>query len=138
MGAVLTQRPDLVGAVVCTYPLLDMLRYHQFPVARFGVSEYGSGPGSGAGTCSIVPVEDTGLRMSRPVRQKDGPTCSPGRGLEIQSDGRVPIAAVLLRVDPLQNAPQRLGVHIHLPHRDLLSPYNDPPRAWNGPVVLRS
>jgi len=42
VGAVLTQRPDLVGAVVCTYPLLDMLRYHQFLVARFWVSEYGS------------------------------------------------------------------------------------------------
>jgi prolyl oligopeptidase len=42
VGAVLTQRPDLVGAVVCTYPLLDMLRYHKFLVARFWVSEYGS------------------------------------------------------------------------------------------------
>jgi prolyl oligopeptidase len=36
------QRPDLFGAVVCTYPLLDMLRYHQFLVARFWVPEYGS------------------------------------------------------------------------------------------------
>ena len=42
VGAALVQRPDLFGAVVCTYPLLDMLRYHQFLVARFWVPEYGS------------------------------------------------------------------------------------------------
>jgi prolyl oligopeptidase len=38
----MTQRPDLVAAVVCAYPLLDMLRYHRFLVARFWVPEYGS------------------------------------------------------------------------------------------------
>jgi len=42
VGAVLTQRPDLYGAVICTYPLLDMVRYHLFLVARFWVPEYGS------------------------------------------------------------------------------------------------
>ena len=42
VGATLTQRPDLVKAVVCTYPLLDMVRYHQFMVAGFWVPEYGS------------------------------------------------------------------------------------------------
>lgn len=42
VGAALTQRPDLFGAVVCGYPLLDMVRYHMFLVARFWVSEYGS------------------------------------------------------------------------------------------------
>ena len=31
-----------IGAVVCTYPLLDMVRYHQFLVASFWVPEYGS------------------------------------------------------------------------------------------------
>ena len=40
--AFLTQRPDLVKAVVCSYPLIDMIRYHRFLVARFWVSEYGS------------------------------------------------------------------------------------------------
>jgi prolyl oligopeptidase len=39
--AVATQRPDLVGAVVCRYPLIDMLRYHKFLVGSFWVPEYG-------------------------------------------------------------------------------------------------
>jgi prolyl oligopeptidase len=42
VGAALTQRPELFQAVVCTYPLLDMVRYHKFMIARFWVSEYGS------------------------------------------------------------------------------------------------
>ena len=42
VGAVANQRPDLFGAVVCTYPLLDMIRYHQFLVASFWIPEYGS------------------------------------------------------------------------------------------------
>jgi prolyl oligopeptidase len=42
VGAALTQRPDLFGAVLCTYPLLDMVRYHKFLLAKLWVSEYGS------------------------------------------------------------------------------------------------
>ena len=42
MGAAMTQRPDLYRAIVCRFPLLDMLRYQKFYVARFWVSEYGS------------------------------------------------------------------------------------------------
>jgi prolyl oligopeptidase len=42
VGAALTQRPDLFRAVVCSYPLLDMVRFHKFLVARFWVPEYGS------------------------------------------------------------------------------------------------
>jgi prolyl oligopeptidase len=42
MGAMITQRPDLWGAVECSVPLLDMLRYHRFLVARFWIPEYGS------------------------------------------------------------------------------------------------
>jgi prolyl oligopeptidase len=42
MGAVLTQRPDLLRAVVIQVPLLDMLRYHRFLIARLWIPEYGS------------------------------------------------------------------------------------------------
>ena len=42
VGAAFTQRPDLFQAVICSYPLLDMVRYHRFLVARFWVPEYGS------------------------------------------------------------------------------------------------
>jgi prolyl oligopeptidase len=42
MGAALTQRPDLFRAVVVQVPLLDMLRYHRFLIARLWIPEYGS------------------------------------------------------------------------------------------------
>ncbi len=42
VGAALVQRPDLFGAVVCSYPLLDMIRYDQFKAAQWWVTEYGS------------------------------------------------------------------------------------------------
>ena len=42
VGAALTQQPNLFRAVVCAYPLLDMLRYQKFFVAKYWVSEYGS------------------------------------------------------------------------------------------------
>jgi prolyl oligopeptidase len=42
MGAVLTQRPELFRAVLIQVPLLDMLRYHRFLIARLWIPEYGS------------------------------------------------------------------------------------------------
>lgn len=42
VGAAMTQRPELFRVVVCSVPLLDMLRYHKFLVGRYWVSEYGS------------------------------------------------------------------------------------------------
>ena len=42
VGAALTQRPELFGAIVCQVPLLDMIRYHRFSIARYWVPEYGS------------------------------------------------------------------------------------------------
>jgi prolyl oligopeptidase len=41
-GACLTQRPDLFGAVIVAVPLLDMLRFQNFLMAKYWVPEYGS------------------------------------------------------------------------------------------------
>ncbi len=42
VGSVMTQRPDLVAAVVCRVPLLDMLRYHSLLLGESWTTEYGS------------------------------------------------------------------------------------------------
>ena len=42
MGAMMTQRPDLFGAIVCAAPLLDMLRFQKLSVGAWWFSEYGS------------------------------------------------------------------------------------------------
>ena len=42
VGAMLTQHPGLFRAALCKYPLLDMVRYHRFRIARLWVPEYGS------------------------------------------------------------------------------------------------
>ena len=42
VSAVMMQRPDLYGAVICQVPVADMLRYHRFTVGRYWISEYGS------------------------------------------------------------------------------------------------
>ncbi|MBV9796375.1 MAG: S9 family peptidase [Actinobacteria bacterium] len=42
VGAALTQRPDLYAAVVCSAPLLDMVRYEKFGLGETWNSEYGT------------------------------------------------------------------------------------------------
>jgi len=42
MGAAITQRPGLFGAIWCGYPLLDMLRYQKFEFGRLWTTEYGN------------------------------------------------------------------------------------------------
>jgi prolyl oligopeptidase len=42
VGAAMTQRPELYGAVVCSVPLLDMVRYHLFGSGKTWIPEYGS------------------------------------------------------------------------------------------------
>ena len=41
VGATMTQRPELVRAVVCAVPLLDMVRYTKFGAGRTWIPEYG-------------------------------------------------------------------------------------------------
>jgi prolyl oligopeptidase len=64
MGAVLTQRPDLFRAVLVQVPLLDMLRYHHFLIARLWIPEYGA---------ASDPVQYQWLRAYSPYHQvQDG------------------------------------------------------------------
>lgn len=42
VGAAITQRPELYRAVLCSVPLLDMLRYHKFLLGPLWTPEYGS------------------------------------------------------------------------------------------------
>ncbi len=42
VGAALTQRPELYAAVVCSAPLLDMVRYERFGLGQTWSDEYGS------------------------------------------------------------------------------------------------
>jgi prolyl oligopeptidase len=41
VGAAATQRPELFKAIICSVPLLDMVRYHKFRIARYWIPEYG-------------------------------------------------------------------------------------------------
>ena len=63
VGAVLVQRPELFGAVVCRVPVADMLRYHLFTVGRFWIPEYGS---------SDDPEQFPYLYQVLPAAQREG------------------------------------------------------------------
>jgi prolyl oligopeptidase len=42
VGAAMTQRPEMFGAVLCSVPLLDMVRYDKFLLGKFWITEYGT------------------------------------------------------------------------------------------------
>jgi len=80
-GAVLVQRPDLFGAVIIAVPLLDMLRYHLFSIARYWIPEYGS---------SEDPEQFEFIRAYSPYHNvKKGMTCPPTLIMTGASDNRV-------------------------------------------------
>ena len=87
VGAVSNQRPDLFGAVVCTYPLLDMVRYHQFLVASFWVPEYGS---------SADPGQFAYLHAYSPYHNVDTTAAYPAT-LYITGDGDTRVAPLHAR-----------------------------------------
>lgn len=66
-GAIL-RRPDLYGAAILDFPLLDLLRYDQFTVARAWRSDYGS---------SSDPSQFPVLRRLSPVHNVRDERCYP-------------------------------------------------------------
>ncbi len=84
VGAALTQRPDLCRAVWCGVPLLDMVRFPQFLIARLWTDEYGD---------PDVAEEFGWLHAYSPYHRVVDGTCYPAT-LFTTADGDT-------RVDPL-------------------------------------
>ena len=81
MGAALTQRPDLCRAVHCAVPLLDMVRYPRFLIARLWIAEYGD---------PDVAEELAWLHAWSPYHRVVDGTCYPATLLTTaESDSRV-------------------------------------------------
>jgi prolyl oligopeptidase len=68
MGACITQRPHLARAVHCAVPLLDMVRFHHFLIARLWIPEYGD---------PDVPEEFAWLHAYSPYHHVHDGTCYP-------------------------------------------------------------
>jgi prolyl oligopeptidase len=68
MGVMLTQRPDLFNAVICSVPLLDMLRYDKLLAGASWVGEYGSpaDPVEGAFLRGISPYHNLNPQAKYP------------------------------------------------------------------------
>lgn len=67
-GAAIVQRPDLYGAAVLDYPVLDMIRYHRFTAAGGWRSEYGT---------AEDPEEFRALLAYSPVHNVEPGACLP-------------------------------------------------------------
>jgi dienelactone hydrolase len=80
-GAAIVQRPELFRAVISAVPLLDMLRYQRFLMARFWVPEYGS---------AEDPKQFQFLRAYSPYHQVKAKTAYPAVLLTAgENDSRV-------------------------------------------------
>ncbi len=115
-GVVLTQRPDLVAAVVSGVPLLDMLRYHRFLIGALWIVEYGS---------PDVPEHFPWLRAYSPYHNVRPGTRYPATYLfAAMDDGRVDalharkMAALLQAAtrDVPEAGPILLRTHFHAGH----------------------
>ncbi|WP_308203942.1 prolyl oligopeptidase family serine peptidase [Goodfellowiella coeruleoviolacea] len=81
VGAALTQRPELYAAVVCSAPLLDMVRYERFLLGRLWAEEYGS---------ASVPEELAWLLAYSPYHQVRPDVAYPAVLFTVfESDSRV-------------------------------------------------
>jgi prolyl oligopeptidase len=81
VGALVTQRPDLFRAALCNVPLLDMLRYERFLIAKLWIPEYGS---------AQDPKQFAWLRAYSPYqRVVDGTPYPATLFLTAESDSRV-------------------------------------------------
>ena len=81
VGAVMVQRPDLFGAVICRVPVADMLRYHLFTVGRFWIPEYG---------CADDPAAFAYLYRYSPYHNvRDGVRYPPTLVMTADTDDRV-------------------------------------------------
>jgi prolyl oligopeptidase len=69
MGAMLTQRPDLINAAVIQVPLFDMLRFHKLLAGASWISEYGNPdiPEERAWIAAYSPYQN--LRAGQPYPQ---------------------------------------------------------------------
>jgi prolyl oligopeptidase len=67
VGAVMLQRPELFGAVVCQVPLLDMKRYHRLLAGASWMSEYGDpdDPADWAAIAAYSPYQNVPARDRR-------------------------------------------------------------------------
>jgi prolyl oligopeptidase len=81
VAAVMTQCPELFGAVVCRVPVADMLRYHLFTVGRFWIPEYGCA--ENPGECAYL------LRYSPYHNVRDGVAYPPTLVMTADTDDRV-------------------------------------------------
>jgi prolyl oligopeptidase len=113
IGAAITQRPDLFRAAICAVPLLDMLRYHKFSIAKLWVPEYGS---------SEDPAQFKWLRAYSPYHNVKPGTLYPATMLvtgdtdtrvdplhakkmaallqDVAANGKDPQRPILLRIEP--------------------------------------
>jgi prolyl oligopeptidase len=84
MGAAITQRPDLCRVAQIAVPLLDMVRYHLFLIARLWIPEYGD---------PDLAHEFEWLRTYSPYHHVVDSTCYPAVLLTTAADDS--------RVDPM-------------------------------------